>query len=235
MHRSARRAGYPSDSSRAERQQFWTRPAGGGPLHYNFADDRLRQLRHRSGHLAAGRCHPCAWPGAGPGEKPSPPLPAAAAGQGAVPHCHRSWAAAAGSGAVPPRGLLNPGRGTRLRHRTWPQAGVGAVRTVVWAGPRGPLTVPHVADQMAVTRAFSGAGSPDCSPPLGRTPRARLYAVGVVPGRNSRAGSATERPPRTTYSVWSRTMNGKHLIFRLNFPPNFRLNYLRVLGLGFRV
>ena len=31
------------------------------------------------------------------------------------------------------------------------------------------------------------------------------------------------------------TMNGKHLIFRLNFPPNFRLNYLRVLGLGFRV
>jgi hypothetical protein len=31
------------------------------------------------------------------------------------------------------------------------------------------------------------------------------------------------------------TMNGKHLIFRLNFPPNFCLNYLRVLGLGFRV
>jgi hypothetical protein len=31
------------------------------------------------------------------------------------------------------------------------------------------------------------------------------------------------------------SMNGKHPIFRLNFPPNFRLNYLRVLGLGFRV
>ncbi len=29
--------------------------------------------------------------------------------------------------------------------------------------------------------------------------------------------------------------NGKHLIFRLNFPPNFRLNCLRVLGLGYRV
>jgi hypothetical protein len=35
--------------------------------------------------------------------------------------------------------------------------------------------------------------------------------------------------------VGTGTMNGKHLIFRLNFPPNFRLNYLRVLGLGFRV
>ncbi len=32
-----------------------------------------------------------------------------------------------------------------------------------------------------------------------------------------------------------RFKNGKHLIFCLNFPPNFRLNYLRVLGLGFRV
>ena len=31
------------------------------------------------------------------------------------------------------------------------------------------------------------------------------------------------------------TMNGKHLIFRLKFRPNFRLNYLRILGLGFRV
>jgi hypothetical protein len=31
------------------------------------------------------------------------------------------------------------------------------------------------------------------------------------------------------------TINGKHLIFRLNFPPNFRLNDLRVLGLGYRV
>jgi hypothetical protein len=50
--------------------------------------------------------------------------------------------------------------------------------------------------------------------------------------------------PRRTNSVRTtsrpetrinRTMNGKHLIFRLNFPPNFRLNYLRVLGLGFRV
>ncbi len=29
--------------------------------------------------------------------------------------------------------------------------------------------------------------------------------------------------------------NGKHLIFRLIFPPNFRLNYLRVLGIGYRV
>ena len=32
-----------------------------------------------------------------------------------------------------------------------------------------------------------------------------------------------------------RLKNGYHLIFRLNFPPNFRLNYLRVLGIGYRV
>jgi hypothetical protein len=48
MHSSARRAGYPSDSSRAERQQTGTRPAGGGPLLYDYAVDRLRHLRHRS-------------------------------------------------------------------------------------------------------------------------------------------------------------------------------------------
>ncbi len=46
MHRSARRAGYPSDSSLAERQHPRTRPAGGGPQHYNFAIDRLRHLRY---------------------------------------------------------------------------------------------------------------------------------------------------------------------------------------------
>jgi hypothetical protein len=48
MHSSARRAGYPSDSSRPERQQTRTRPAGGGPPLYDCAVDRLRHLRHRS-------------------------------------------------------------------------------------------------------------------------------------------------------------------------------------------
>jgi hypothetical protein len=46
MHRLARRAGYPSDSSRADRQQPQARPAGGGPLFYNYAGDLLRHLRH---------------------------------------------------------------------------------------------------------------------------------------------------------------------------------------------
>jgi hypothetical protein len=139
MHSSARCAGYPSDSSRAERQQFRTRPAGGGPLHYDFAVDRLRHLRHCP---RPPRGRPCARFGAGPGENPPPP------GPGAVPHRHRPWAAVAGPGAVPRRGLLHPGRGTRLRHRTRSplRSGAGAARTAVRAGPCGPLTAPHVAD-----------------------------------------------------------------------------------------
>jgi hypothetical protein len=46
MHRLARRAGYPSDSSRADWQQPGTRPAGRGPPYYDFAIDRLRHFRH---------------------------------------------------------------------------------------------------------------------------------------------------------------------------------------------
>jgi hypothetical protein len=72
MHSSARRAGYPSDSSRAARQQHRTRPAGVGPL--NSATSATGP-----GRTAAGRCRPRARLGAGPGEKPPSPLPAAAA------------------------------------------------------------------------------------------------------------------------------------------------------------
>ncbi len=43
----ARRVGYPSDSSRAARQQTRTRPAGGGSLLYDYVADRRRHLRHR--------------------------------------------------------------------------------------------------------------------------------------------------------------------------------------------
>jgi hypothetical protein len=163
MHSSARCDGYPSDSSRAAQQQHRMRPAGGGPLHYDYAVDRLRHLRHLIGRTAAGRCRPCARPGPGPGEKPPPPLPATAASPGAVHHRHRSWAAVAGPGAVPRRGLRNPGRGTRRRHRTWPplRAGVGASRAAARAGPRGPLTVPHVADCRVAARAFGGPDRPD--------------------------------------------------------------------------
>jgi hypothetical protein len=53
--------------------------------------------------------------------------------------------------------------------------------------------------------------------------RKSLFSLWVVDG-------VVLVPPRKVLDL-----NGKHLIFRLNFPPNFRLNYLRVLGLGFRV
>ncbi len=46
MHRLARRAGYPSDSTRAERQQPRTRPVGAGPPHHNYAFARHRHRRH---------------------------------------------------------------------------------------------------------------------------------------------------------------------------------------------
>jgi hypothetical protein len=143
---------------------------------------------------AAGRCHPCARPGAGPGEKPLPPLPAAAAGPGAVPHRHRSWAAGAGPGAVPRRGLLSLVRGTRLHHRTRPpeRAGVGARPDHSPAGARWPLTVPHVADRPAVTRAFGRAGSPDCS----ATRWAGRPVHGATRWGQFRAGVVTERSPQ---------------------------------------
>jgi hypothetical protein len=95
MHCSARRAGYPSVSSRAARQQPRTRLAGGGPPHYVYSVDRLRHLRHRLRPLCGWAVPPVRRPGAGPGEKPLPPHPAAAAGPGAVHRRHRHWAAAA--------------------------------------------------------------------------------------------------------------------------------------------
>ena len=95
MHCSARRAGYPSVSSRAARQQPRTRAAGGGPPHYIYAGDRLRHLRHRLRPPCGRAVPPVCRPGAGPGEKPPPPYPAAAAGPGAVHPRHHHWAASA--------------------------------------------------------------------------------------------------------------------------------------------
>ena len=95
MHCSARRAGYPSVSSRAARQQLRTRLAGGGPPHYFYSVDRLRHLRHRLRPPRGRAVPPERRPGVGPGEKPLPPHPAAAAGPGAVHRRHRHWAAAA--------------------------------------------------------------------------------------------------------------------------------------------
>jgi hypothetical protein len=103
MHCSARRAGYPSVSSRAARQQPRTRLAGGCPPHYTFAVDRLRHLRHRLRPHRGRAVPPVCRPGAGPGGKPPPPLPAAVAGPGAVSHRHRHWAAAAARWRCPAR------------------------------------------------------------------------------------------------------------------------------------
>jgi hypothetical protein len=161
MHRLARRAGYPSDSSRADRHQPRARLAGGGPLLYHYAGDLLRHLRHRPGRPAAGRCHLCARPGAGPGEKPPSPHPAAGAGPGAVHHRHRPWAAGAGPGAVPRRGLLSLERGPASVTAPGRRSAPGPVLSR--AAARWPLTVPHVADRLVFTRAFGRAGPPDCS------------------------------------------------------------------------
>jgi hypothetical protein len=69
---------------------------------------------------------------------------------------------------------------------------------------------------MVACGARVGRGVPDSGASVGGT-------LSYVPDLGRGAGGA------------SGSMNGKHLNFRLNFPPNFRLNYLRVLVLGFRV
>jgi hypothetical protein len=195
MHSSARRAGYPSDSSRAARQQTRTRPAGGGPLRYHYAVERFRHLRHRS-WPPCGRAVPpvcSAW--CRPGREPTATAPGrrcGPAGPGAVRHRRRSWAAVAGPGAVPRQGLLNLRRGTRRCHRTRPPQRTrdGAARAAVRAGPRGPLTVPHVAECRVATRAFGGpdrraassfAGSGAVRPGPRPAPAAGLGRAGCAP------------------------------------------------------
>jgi hypothetical protein len=111
MHRSARRAGYPSDSSRAARQQTRTRQRAEARCTTTTPSIDSVTSVTVPGRSAAGRCRPCARPGAGPGEKPPPPLPAAGASFGAVHNRHRHRAAAAAPAAVPRSGRRNPGRG----------------------------------------------------------------------------------------------------------------------------
>ena len=203
MHRLARRAGYPSDSSRADRQQPRARPAGRGPLIYNYAGDLLRHLRHCPGRYAAGRCHLCARPRAGPGEKPpSPPRPPERArarcptvtvpGPPVLARARcpaEDYSASSGE----PSSATAPGR--RSAPGTVP--GRAAARP---GGPGGPLTVPHVAVRLVFTRAFGRAGSPDCS--AARGPVASCTAA--ARWEQFRAGSVTEDRRSGPCSVWSR-------------------------------
>jgi hypothetical protein len=182
MHCSARRAGYPSDSSRAERQQTRTRPAGGGPLLYDYAVDRLRHLHQRS------RPH-CTRAVSPPAHHPVPALAgthrhAAIAGPGEVPLWHRSRAAAVVRALCPasdysspsggPAAAIAPGR--RCEPGPAPY-GPSSVR-----GPACRLTVPHVADCRVAARAPRRPDRRTALPSQGRAPYARTWAVGAVPG-----------------------------------------------------
>jgi hypothetical protein len=153
------------------------------------------------GRPAAGRCRPCARPGAGPGEKPPPQLPAAAAGPGAGRHRHRHWAAAAARWRCPARDYE-----TRVGNPPPPPCPAaaasrcGAARAAGRAGPRGPLTLPHVAGCRVVTRAPRGAGSPDCVATAG--PGAARPGVGG--GGSAGAATSPVGPPRLMFTVWGR-------------------------------
>jgi hypothetical protein len=189
MHRLARRAGYPSDSSRADRHQPRARLAGGGPLLYHYAGDLLRHLRHRPGRPAAGRCHLCARPGAGPGEKPPSPHPAAGAGPGAVPHRHRLRAAGAGPDAVPRRGLLSLERGPASVTAPGRRSAPGPVPGRAAARPGGPVAT-DCAARGGSTGLHSGLRTGRiagllCRPWAGRHEHG-CHVVGAVPGRQRR-------------------------------------------------
>ncbi len=159
-----RRAGYPSDSSRAALQQTRIRPAGGGQLLYVYVVDRPRHLRHRSlphcSRSAAGRFRR---------SRTSPCLPVRRT------HRHR------------PRPPQQPGRGappttTHLRFREpasttalGSRCRLGRCRTTRGTQSRAPvgrLTVPHVVDRRAA-RAARGTDRRTASPPRGRAPGAR--------------------------------------------------------------
>jgi hypothetical protein len=106
MHRSARRAGNPSDSSRVPVALHQTRtwPAGGESLPYEYVANRLHHLRHRS-RPQRGRAEP---PGAhhpvpARTENPSPPHPAAAAVLARCPSAGPLPAAVAARASCPAR------------------------------------------------------------------------------------------------------------------------------------
>jgi hypothetical protein len=196
MHSSARRAGYPSDSSRAARHQTRTRPAGGGPLLYNYAVERRRRLRHRSRPLCGLAVPPVALD----------PLSARAENhrhrsrppQRARARCTTVIVTGCGPGRCPARVDSTPGGGPAAATVHGRRSGPGAVPLgpSPERGPVGHLTVPHVADCRAVTRAAMGPDRRTASPPRDRAPGARTQAVGAVPGPDRLA-----RSPRAPYTV----------------------------------
>ena len=189
MHCWARRAGYPSVSSRAARQQPRTRPAGGSPPYYTYAVDRLRHLRHRLRPPCGRAVPPVCRPGAGPGEKPLTPPLAAVAGPGAVHHRHRHWAATAARCRCPAR--VNAPRVGSPPPSPSPaalRAGAGAARAAARAGPLSHRTLRSAGHHSGLW----GSGSPDwiatCWAGRGTPWRTRWAGAGAGSPRSDRRG-----------------------------------------------
>jgi hypothetical protein len=177
MHSSARRAGYPSDSSRAERKQTRTRPAGGGPLLYDYVVDRLRHLRHRSWPQCCRALPPGAHhPVPARAEKPSPPPHAAAAVRARCPSV-TAPGRGCGAGAVPRPRLLFAGGGDPPP----PPPSAAAASRGRWRSGRCPCGAPWVA---LLCRTLRIAGPP-LGPPGGRIARLHRHrgAGRHTPGR----------------------------------------------------
>jgi hypothetical protein len=203
MHCLARRAGYPSVSSRAARQQPRTRPACGGPPHYVYAVVQLRHLRHRPRPGGADRVPARCRPGrettaTAPGRRCGP-------GRGAPPS--PSLGCRSGPVAVPRPGLRIPGgepASATVPGRRWPAASRGRCRP-----GRRPGGAPWATETPRVADSRASLGPSGERIALGRVPVARTHAVGQGRGR-----VASMRPPRTPYTVphvrLSESMLGHH-------------------------
>ncbi len=186
-----RRAGYPSDSSRADRQQpgrgqraearcttsspatysvtSATDPAaprpGGATRVLGLVPARVRNHRHhtRPPERPRGRCPTVTVPG--PPERARARCPA------------EDYSTSGGE----------PASVTATRPPERAGAGARPDRSPAGGG-RWPLTVPHVAVRRVFTRAFGRAGSPDCS--AARGPDAMCTVA--TWWEQFRAGSVTE-------------------------------------------
>ena len=129
---------------------------------------RVRNHRHRPRppERARARCPTVTVPG--PPERARARCPA------------EDYSASSGE----PASVTAPGR----RSAPGPVPGRAAARP----GARWPLTVPHVADRLAFTRAFGRAGSPDCSAARGPDATSTVATW----WEQSRAGSAAKRSPQ---------------------------------------
>ena len=163
MHCSARRAGYPSDSSRAERQQLRTRLAGGGPLHYDYAVDQLRHLRHRSRLLCGRAVPPVCSARRRPGRETTATAPGRrrGPGRGAPPSPLLGRRSGPGRGAPPgttqPRAENPPPSphpvAAASRGRCRPDRSPGGAQRAT-DSPHGPLT-PRIASKRSPRMSFT--------------------------------------------------------------------------------